>query len=319
MTNEFKIISEDGLKTLCKAIKKVSTIGEIIDDVNSVTDKTYSSFEIDRRLNTKIDKTQLTTVLDENVTDEQIPGAKVVVDELGLKANDSEVVKKTDIATTLNSTSTDGEVPSAKVVYNATRKFFKTYTSIQQLGLTSGSETIEDIVNSMESSTRLITVIEGGNLSIYPNTSGTLIVEKLNIYRVHFKFCMDGLPTVFVGTYHAVSGFTGWHRLCTTKVADVDKVIITTQNLTVGVVGYFVKNGICYVSISGITPSLNSGSTIITANSLPLPNNKGNNHYTISTTSGAAGLFVINNDGSAVFYGQNTLSYFGQFSYPVAE
>ena len=82
MANEFKIISEDGLKTLCKAIKKLSTIGEIIDDANSVTDKTYSSFEIDRRLNTKIDKTQLTAVLDKTVTDEQIPSAKVVYDEL---------------------------------------------------------------------------------------------------------------------------------------------------------------------------------------------------------------------------------------------
>ena len=82
MANEFKIISEDGLKTLCKAIKKVSTVGEILDDVNSVTDKTYSSFEIDKRLNTKIDKTQLTAVLDESVTDEQIPSAKAVYDEL---------------------------------------------------------------------------------------------------------------------------------------------------------------------------------------------------------------------------------------------
>ena len=82
MTNEFKIISEDALKTLCKAIKKVSTIGEILDDANSVTDKTYSSFEIDKRLNTKIDKTQLTAVLDETVTDEQIPGAKAVYDDL---------------------------------------------------------------------------------------------------------------------------------------------------------------------------------------------------------------------------------------------
>ena len=82
MANEFKIISEDGLKTLCKAIKKTSTVGEIIDDTNSVTDKTYSSFEIDRRLNTKIDKTQLTTVLDENVTDEQVASAKAVYDGL---------------------------------------------------------------------------------------------------------------------------------------------------------------------------------------------------------------------------------------------
>ena len=96
MANEFKIISEDGLKTLCKAIKKTSTIGEILDDANSTTDKTYSSFEIDRRLNTKIDKTQLTTVLDESVTDEQIPGAKVVYDRLkSINDFSVQVVKET--------------------------------------------------------------------------------------------------------------------------------------------------------------------------------------------------------------------------------
>ena len=124
----------------------------------------------------------------------------------------------------------------------------------------------------------------------------------------------------YVCTYRTISSsWTAWEKVCTTTVADVDKVTITTQNLTEGIVSYFVKNGICYVSISGITPSLNGGSTIITANTLPLPNTKGNNHYTIGTTSGATGLFVINNDGSATFYGQNTLSYFGTFSYPVAE
>ena len=96
MANEFKIISEDGLKTLCKAIKKTSTIGEILDDANSTTDKTYSSFEIDRRLNTKIDKTQLTTLLDETVTDEQIPGAKVVYDRLkSINDFSVQVVKET--------------------------------------------------------------------------------------------------------------------------------------------------------------------------------------------------------------------------------
>lgn len=113
MTNEFKIISEDGLKMLCKAIQKVSTIGEIIDDDNSVTDKTYSSFEIDRRLNTKIDKTQLTAVLDETVTDEQIPGAKVVYEKI------NEYIPKTAVTDAVDDESTEEEVPSAKAVYEA--------------------------------------------------------------------------------------------------------------------------------------------------------------------------------------------------------
>ena len=321
MTNEFKIISEDALKTLCKAIKKVSTVGEIIDDVNSVTDKTYSSFEIDRRLNTKIDKTQLTTVLDENVTDEQVASAKVVVDELGLKANDSEVVKKTDISTSIDSTSTDDEVPSAKTVYNTTSKFLKTYTSIEQLGLTSGSETIENIVNSMESRTRLITVIEGGNLSIYPNTSGTLIVEKLNIYRVHFKFCMDGSPKVFVGTYHAVSGFTGWQRLCTTKVADVPSTELTVNDWATGIVEYTVKNGICYVWIRGLASSTMDQSSQTIVSNLPGPKRGGLWCNIGSSDCTKGGLLVsVTPDGELENYsGLNNTTYSGTFSYPVKE
>ena len=321
MTNEFKIISEDGLKTLCKAIKKVSMVGEILDDVNSTTDKTYSSFKINERLNTKIDKTQLTAVLDETVTNEQIAGAKVVVDELGLKANDSEVVKKTDISTSINSTSTDDEVPSTKTVYNTTSKFLKTYTSIEQLGLTSGSETIENIVNSMESRTRLIAVIEGGNLSIYPNTSGTLIVEKLNIYRVHFKFCMDGSPKVFVGTYHAVYGFTGWQKVCTTKVADVPFTTLPVNDWATGYVTYTVENGVCYIWIAGLASSTMDQNSQTILSNLPSPKSGGLWCNIVSSDCTKGGLLVtVTPDGKLQNYsGLNNTTYFGTFSYPVAE
>ena len=66
----------------------------------------------------KIDKDKIVTVLDDTVTDDEVASAKAVVDELGLKANASEVVKKTDIATVLDDTVTDEQVPSAKVVYD---------------------------------------------------------------------------------------------------------------------------------------------------------------------------------------------------------
>lgn len=66
----------------------------------------------------KIDKDKIVTALDGTVTDEQVPSARIVVDELDLKANDSEVVKKTDIATTIDLSSTDEQVASAKAVYD---------------------------------------------------------------------------------------------------------------------------------------------------------------------------------------------------------
>lgn len=202
----------------------------------------------------KVNKTDIVDNLTSTDTDKPLSAnqGKVLKDEVDLKANDSEVVKKTDISTTIDKTSTDNTVPTNKAVYDATSNFRKTYTSIEQLGLTSGSETMENIANNMESFTRLIAVIEG-DTSIYPYRNGTLIVEKLNIYRVHFKFCVDESPVVYVGTYHAISGFTGWKRLCSTSVADVPLTNVTIpdgifQSVNeVSYIKYEVVNGIAFV------------------------------------------------------------------------
>lgn len=228
-------------------------------------DSYYTKTEIDTLLTDKADDNTVVHQ-DDIVSDMTITSGTTTLSTAGLKteldkkANDDTVVKKADIATALSASSTDSKVASAKVVYDTTSKFLKTYTSIKQLGLTSGSETIEDIAKNMESFTRLIAFIEGGT-SIYPYTNGTLIVEKLNPYRVHFKFCMDELPMVFVGAYHAISGFTGWKRLCATNVGDVPVTIITNNLVSTKVTfqaadsnAYlYVKNGTCYVSIWDVT------------------------------------------------------------------
>ena len=124
MANEYNIISDEALDTLCGVIKGIANAGEIVDDTGVAMDKTYSSFKIQEELDKKIEgdnvvkKDDIVAVLDDTVTDEQVPSGKAVVDELGLKANASEVVKKTDIATVLDDTVTDEQVPSAKVVYD---------------------------------------------------------------------------------------------------------------------------------------------------------------------------------------------------------
>ena len=311
---------------------------DIVDNLTSIdTDKPLSANqgkvlkdEVDLKANDSevVKKTDIATTLDNTVTNDQIAGAKVVVDELGLKANDSEVVKKTDIATTLDNTVTNEQVAGAKAVYNTTSKFLKTYTSIEQLGLTSGSETIENIVNSMESRTRLITVIEGGDLSIYPNTSGTLIVEKLNIYRVHFKFCMDGSPKVFVGTYHAVSGFTGWQKVCATTVADVGVKEITWGDTTNyepldNKCSYMVKNGVCYVNIDlGVNSPITSGFHIYNTG-LPTPAftyvHSNIAHYSSSNISATPLTIAITGTTLVIYNGSAGVRYLQTFSYPVAE
>ena len=88
MANEYNIISDEALDTLCGAIKGIANAGEIVDDTGVAMDKTYSSFKIQEELDKKIEgnnvvkKDDIVAVLDDTVTDEQIPSAKAVYDEL---------------------------------------------------------------------------------------------------------------------------------------------------------------------------------------------------------------------------------------------
>ena len=351
MANEFKIISEDGLKMLCKAIKKVSTIGEIIDDVNSVTDKTYSSFEIDRRLNTKIDKTQLTAVLDETVTDEQIPGAKVVVDELGLKANDSEVVKKTDIATSIDSTSTDDEVPSAKAVYdNAIKdKRLKTYTSFEQLGISIAnlsSSSLSDIGTRMEEGSSFNVLIRSDvkdiayNAGIIPiNDVGILsCIRLVGHFKVTFSHDKGGTGrnvSEFMTFSHNISTQSTfvWKKLCTTTVADVSKTEYSLDTSCDGVYEkgdksvnncwYAIRNGWCIVEFDLRCLQIMAGYKCVFT-SLPKPIATMANVFMSNDKEINVGdkplIIIIGTDGMMKAEGGKLdCRYIGTFSYPVAE
>ena len=290
MTNEFKIISEDGLKTLCKAIKKVSTVGEIIDDVNSVTDKTYSSFKIDERLNTKIDKTQLTTVLDESVTDEQIPGAKTV--------------------------------------YNTTvDKNIKTYHLLSQLGLSSGCS-VSDIFNAMSIGSIGRFDYNGSTITDIPSINGgVLLIDKCNAYRFSIEFKESAYGSVanndmWMGQLQGSDGSRlTWTKVCTSRVADVPPTPLEVNNWATGRVVYIVVNGICYVWVSELASStMNTNSQIIVSN-LPVPKSPGL-WCSIGSKDRTKGtlLVLVNGAGELLNYsGFNDTQYFGTFSYPVAE
>ena len=118
----------------------------LIDDTNTSVKTTYSSTKIENSLSKKANTTDLTVhTSDTNIhvttsdktkwnnsvnktdiidnltstnTDKPLSAkqGKVLKDDIGLKANDNEVVKKTDITITIDSSSTDTQVPSAKIV-----------------------------------------------------------------------------------------------------------------------------------------------------------------------------------------------------------
>lgn len=204
-----------------------------------------------------------------------------------------------------------------------TDRNLKTYTTLSQIGLTTGC-TISDILNALTDYSQIVV-----NSSYINNTDRPLnspADELITITRLwHSRITIistdrNGKICTGLTSYSGTTvTFEGWKRVCTTSVEDVDKTLITTQNLLTGIISYYIKNGLCYVSVSSITPNSDGGLNIGATSSLPNPDTRGNNHHVIGTTSGVTGLFIINTDGSITFYGKKTLSYFGQFSYPVAE
>ena len=212
---------------------------------------------------------------------------------------------------------------------SATTNFIKTYTSLTQIGLTDGSETIEDIAKNMKDFTKLIINVEGNfsNVPIYPYQNGTLIVERVNLYRVHFKFCKDSSTEVYVGTYNVLSGFTGWTRLCTTSVADVPKTNIAPADETTfidfkgnGNCNYCVRNGVCYVTLWDV--KIATTGTVKTG--VFLPKCAGVRAGSFMTGNGDATphayVYILSDTGELLFdvKDANTTLY-GPFSYPVSE
>ena len=273
----------------------------------------------------KIDKDKIVTVLDGTVTDDEVASAKAVVYELGLKANDSEVVKKTDIATTINSTSTDGEVASAKAVY--------------ENHIHSGSippcENIDD------------TTLDNGLYYITPATTGVL--PRTNMYGMlrvechnnqgniwYYQTLIDvsaemthaGNSVVWVRTNKTnTNTWNEWKRLCTTKVADVPLTSISLIDSTNYEIYsgsnysyYEVINGICYVEmiIKCISP-VNGNSSAPGHLSLPTPRNSFHTSLSGSSISNDQITLFVGTDAQFFKFGTANGVYIAHFSYPVAE
>ena len=109
------------------------------------------------------------------------------------------------------------------------------------------------------------------------------------------------------------------------NVADVAKTNITSNvlNATVnsgGSIYYSIKDGICYVRISGITVSADSNNQkILSKGSLPIPDAEiTNGHYPIASTNSTNGLIVLTGEGGAIYYG-SAMTIYTTISYPVKE
>ena len=312
------------IATLNGKIDKTSIVSVV--DENSTNEVVVGGKLLYDGLEAKIDKTNIVTAVDENSTDDKVPSGKLLYNKL------EEKVDKANIVTTIDSTSTDEQIPSAKVVYDSCIKDnnIKTYTRLEQIGLTSGC-TVEEIYSALPNDS----YFECGTNTTYDNSplyvinnlpnqnGGLLTIRKAaknvrNTIEYRTTYGNGVMTDLYIAQFKGVdlSGLS-WKRVCTTSVTDVAKTYVTVQNVT-GSVSYSVNNGICYVALSIVVPVGFTNGTIITpANSLPNYNpNCSNGHYQVSK----GGLIVIREDGSIklwnVIAGDNV---YGSFSYPVSE
>ena len=258
---------------------------------------------------------------------------KGAINEVKTELNNK--IDKTKIVTTVDSASTNEQIPSAKAIYDKCVKDnnLKTYTKLEQLGLTEGTETLKNIAKAMINGSMMIFPVTAScNTSEYPVTYGGMTVYKTDANRVEFIFYpatnFADKGTMFLCTYHGAKDIiSGWKKICTTSVIDIDRTNITLtaptgMTITPYANYYEVKNGICYVQINN---SINTTTNIafkVVANGLPKP--KTIRMGTVSNPDGGIPLlYQVNTSGQLTFYVNGAIGgsrvFQQDFSYPITE
>ena len=302
------------------------------------------------KVDNKIDKTDIVDNLTSTNTDKPLSAkqGKVLKDDIGLKANETEVIKKTAITTIINSASTDSQVPSAKSVYNNAIKYnnIKTYYTLAQLGITSATCTIKDIWDKMpansigviDTNSSIVTDLgvfkTAFNLSDDQSVYGFLTIGKftertiLEFRRSHAESAI--IPETFIG-YCIGKNCTSidWKRIIISSIeSNYGSVTAITfsdttnykQQSNIGL-KYYNLNGVCY--ISGGVDCVKPSSSLVKLATISKPRFSYVYAKGIVVNGSAADNthLTICIDGSGNLQLQNGLageSYRFTFSYPIA-
>jgi hypothetical protein len=140
------------------------------------------------------------------------------------------------------------------------------YTSLADVGITPGTETIIDIVGAMADSSILILFVNAGtganpnNPTEYPVKTGTLTIVKSNMARVYIDFSGSGNAIVSVNErwiasyYDSASAdppiFSGWKKIATVE-ASIENALPLASGFTVIYNSTYRKNQFNEVSVTG--------------------------------------------------------------------
>ena len=251
-----------------------------------------------------------------------------------------EFLMKEDIVTTIDSTSTDDTVPTNKAVYdNAIKdKNIKTYTTLEQVGLTADVSSMDEILTAIPFSTyfNISTGLFINRNTLFPGKSqsvGFLKIERTSTGRPLILYSEKETDVLYKGYLNGDGIFKAWGRLCTTSVDDVPKTTITFSDKTNyknadngnAFSYYYVQNGICYLSIylQCVSP-VNINTRIECMSDIPKPKTsirKIVTPWSLSNYNVAPIFFSLENtsQGAFIMGGNVGTNYLLQFSYPVAE
>ena len=291
------------------------TVGDLNIDLTNY----YTKSEVDAELAKKANVDEVLKP-DAIVADLTTTSGSTVLSTAGLQTELDKKIDKTAISTSISSTSTDEEVASAKCIND--NYGIKTYTTLEQIGLTKGSETLIGIATNLpDNSILTLTITTEYNITEYPYKYGILVVQKLNNYRVGFTFFQDNGIAEWINYYNAGgSDVKGWARLCGTSVDDVAQTTITPlhSNVTSGSVYYQVKNGICYVSLYALNINASVHSFTI-CEGLPRCSSKPHCVLTSGDANTILGLVYVSVSGGLGINMRQSGTGYCEFSYPVAE
>ena len=246
------------------------------------------------------------------------------------KAEKENIVGKDKIVTSLDNTVTDEQIPSAKVVYETTKyNNIKTFTILNQLGLNGGCD-VAEIVNAMpEHSYAEIGCYNTANsyglevITGLPNGEANFIltIRKYNYHRVDIqaKSSASGavMNDLYIGGMVAGGTSISWKKVCSTSVPDVSRTLMPLPDGNSGELSYMVKNGFATITIF----KLAIATSPLVISGFPIPATYVANPVVSVDGTNVGGSICHSGDynGTFVIYGTPGTGMYGVVTYPVAE
>ena len=235
---------------------------------------------------------------------------------------------KEDVVTTVDADSTDKQIPSAKAVYDNIKNNGLIWQGTQQLQNSQESSIFNYCKSNFIEERICCFRLEPKDGSGYFGSSSVTIIYCLS--SVNYGWILGisdktGIPMAIIQIVG--SEIKKWQRICTTSVADVPVTNIAPADTTtfVNFVGnascnYYVKNGVCYVSLWGVKIA-STGESKQTGVILPkCANNKVGVLMTGNGDATAHAFAFITEAGELSFNVKDAnIQLYGSFSYPIAE